>query len=111
MINVFSTGLDRSLKLILSRPRPDASGDGLPDVVDCRDALLAPEAELTPAQRPLRALLDACRDDPARFQQEVLGRRLWWKQVEVCRAIARSPVTVVPAAGRNALGRTADDLR
>jgi hypothetical protein len=47
--------------------------------------------------RPLRTLLDACRDDPARFQEEVLGRRLWSKQVEVCNAIARSPVTVVPA--------------
>ena len=45
----------------------------------------------------MRTLLDACRDDPARFQEEVLGRRLWAKQVEVCRAIARSPITVVPA--------------
>ena len=51
----------------------------------------------TPALRPVRALLDACRDDPARFHEEVLGRRLWSKQVEVCQAIARSPVTVVPA--------------
>ena len=42
-------------------------------------------------------MLDACRDDPARFHEEVLGRRLWSKQVEVCQAIARSPVTVVPA--------------
>ena len=42
-------------------------------------------------------LLEACRDDPARFQEEVLGRRLWAKQVEVCQAIARSPITVVPA--------------
>ena len=32
-----------------------------------------------------------------RFQEEVLGRRLWAKQVEVCGAIARSPITVVPA--------------
>ena len=46
---------------------------------------------------PCTALLDGCRDDPARFHEEVLGRRLWWKQVEVCNAIARSPVTVVPA--------------
>ena len=45
----------------------------------------------------MRTLLDACRDDPARFQEEVLGRRLWAKQVEVCQAIARSPITVVPA--------------
>ena len=43
------------------------------------------------------ALLDACRDDPARFHEEVLGRRLWSKQVAVCKEIARSPVTVVPA--------------
>ena len=45
----------------------------------------------------MRTLLEACRDDPARFQEEVLGRRLWAKQVEVCQAIARSPITVVPA--------------
>src|SRR5207302_2169149 len=44
-----------------------------------------------------RALLEACRDDPARFQAEVLGRCLWSKQIEVCEAIARSPITVVPA--------------
>ena len=67
------------------------------DEVDCRDVLLTPAAELTPAMKPVRALLDACRDDPARFQEEVLGRTLWSKQVEVCQAIARSPVTVVPA--------------
>ena len=60
-------------------------------------ALLTAVAELTPALRPVRTLLEACRDDPARFQEEVLGRRLWAKQVEVCQAIARSPITVVPA--------------
>ncbi len=59
--------------------------------------LLTPAAELAPAARPIRELLEACRDDPARFHEEVLGRTLWSKQVAVCREMARSPVTVVPA--------------
>jgi hypothetical protein len=70
-----------------------------PAEIDCRELLRAPApaAEIDPAHRALRALLEACRDDPARFQEEVLGRRLWWKQTEVCQAIARSAITVVPA--------------
>ena len=59
--------------------------------------LLASAADIPAAHQPIRELLDACRDDPARFHEEVLGRQLWHKQVEVCKAIARSPVTVVPA--------------
>ena len=55
-------------------------GTGAGTEVDCRSALLTAVAELTPALRPVRTLLDACRDDPARFQEEVLGRRLWAKQ-------------------------------
>ena len=89
--------LNRFLGLVHSRPGPAPLRGGAAEAVDCRDALLTPAAELTPALRPVRALLDACRDDPARFQEEVLGRRLWSKQAEVCQAIARSPVTVVPA--------------
>ena len=96
-MNVNSSDVQRIVGLMRSRPQPAAGRVGARDAVDCRDALLTPAAELTPALRPVRALLDACRDDPARFQQEVLGRRLWWKQVEVCNAIARSPITVVPA--------------
>src|ERR1700729_1529562 len=45
----------------------------------------------------LTAELVACHDDPARFQAHILGRELWSKQIEVCHAIARSPITVVPA--------------
>ncbi len=75
----------------------DGPKDVAPEDVDCRDLLLMPADELAPAVRPIRALLDACRDDPARFHEEVLGRTLWWKQVAVCKEIARSPVTVVPA--------------
>ena len=75
----------------------DLAGAGAGTEADCRTALLTAVAELTPALKPVRMLLDACRDDPARFQEEVLGRRLWAKQVEVCQAIARSPITVVPA--------------
>jgi hypothetical protein len=37
------------------------------------------------------------RDDPVQFHEKVLGRKLWSKQVEVCEAIARNPITVVPA--------------
>ena len=74
-----------------------AAGAAAGTEVDCRSALLTAGAEPTPELRPVRTLLDACRDDPARFQEEVLGRRLWAKQVEVCQAIARSPITVVPA--------------
>ena len=68
-----------------------------PLLVDARTALTTPYEQLTPDLWPLRSLLDACRDDPARFQAEVLGRKLWSKQIEVCHAIARSPITVVPA--------------
>jgi hypothetical protein len=42
-------------------------------------------------------VLDACHDDPSLFNEAVLGRSLWSKQIEVCDAIARSPITVVPA--------------
>src|SRR5262249_20167837 len=65
--------------------------------VDCRDLLVTPIDQLDPGPKRLRALLEACRDDPARFQAEVLGRRLWSRRVEVCHAIARSPIPVVPA--------------
>src|SRR3954470_21192912 len=44
-----------------------------------------------------RRLLEACRDDPAMFNDAVLGRQLWHRQIEVCDAIAKSPITVVPA--------------
>jgi hypothetical protein len=64
---------------------------------DCRELLLKPLAALDPAQRGIRALLDVCRDDPARFQDEVLGRQLWSKQIAVCHAVAQHPITVVPA--------------
>ena len=75
-----------------------AAEPAAPAVLDCRTALLAPEdARRLPTWQPLSALLEACRDDPARFQEEVLGRTLWSKQVEVCEAMARSPITVVPA--------------
>jgi hypothetical protein len=61
--------------------------------------LLAPPSgeDASPAQQAVRELLAACRNDPARFQKEVLGRELWWRQNDICAAIARSPVTVVPA--------------
>jgi hypothetical protein len=41
--------------------------------------------------------LAAYRDEPARFNAEVLGRELWSKQVEVCEAVSRYPTTIVPA--------------
>jgi hypothetical protein len=67
-------------------------------LLDCRTALLAPlDARCMPDWQPLAALLAACRDDPVRFQAEVLGRTLWTKQAAVCAAVARSPITVVPA--------------
>ena len=69
----------------------------VPKPVDCRDLLRIPAEQLAPALQPLRATLDACRDDPARFNDEVLGRALWAKQVEVCAAVAKTPITVVPA--------------
>jgi hypothetical protein len=74
-----------------------AAGSGARRQYDWRALLLVPPEERDPELQPLGALLDACRDDPARFQEEVLGRRLWWKQTAVCAAVARSPVTVVPA--------------
>src|SRR5262249_12036214 len=64
--------------------------------LDGRTALLAsPDARRMPTWQPLAALLAACRDDPARFQAEVLGRTLWDRQVAVCAAAARSPITDV----------------
>jgi hypothetical protein len=44
-----------------------------------------------------REVLESLRDDPAGFQEIVLGRQLWAKQVEVCEAIARYPIVTVPA--------------
>jgi hypothetical protein len=44
-----------------------------------------------------RAILAACRDDPALFQTAVLGRELYDRQTDVCNAVATSPITVVPA--------------
>src|SRR3954466_8423350 len=58
--------------------------------VDCRDLLeLADEAGPL-AAHPAGTLLLDCRDDPARFNSEVLGRTLWSRQVEVCQAVAHS---------------------
>jgi hypothetical protein len=37
------------------------------------------------------------RDDPCGFAAIVLGRELWSKQAEICRAVLTHPVTVVPA--------------
>jgi hypothetical protein len=68
-----------------------------PLLVDARTALVTPVDQLTPDLWPLRSLLDACLDDPARFQREVLGRSPWSKQVEVCDAVAKTHTTVVPA--------------
>ena len=89
--------------LLARDSRPDMAAAGaveraVPAVLDCRTALLAPEdARRLPTWPPLAALLAACRDDPARFQAEVLGRTLWTRQVAVCEAVAKSPITVVPA--------------
>lgn len=52
----------------------------------------------------MRQALERLRSDPAAFNALVLGRRLWSKQVAVCEAIAKSPITVVPA-GR-AIGKS-----
>ena len=71
-------------------PGPETAAAGAaepaaPAVLDCRTALLAPEdARRLPTWQPPGALLAACRDDPARFQAEVLGRTLWTRQVAVC---------------------------
>lgn len=43
------------------------------------------------------ALLAECRDDPALFCAEFLGDTLWSKQIDICNAVARSPITVIPA--------------
>lgn len=48
-------------------------------------------------EEQLGELMTRLRDRPADFQRIVLGRDLWSKQVEVCDAVARSPITVVPA--------------
>jgi hypothetical protein len=54
----------------------------------------------SPASNPLddeAEILEAYRDDPAGFQEVILGRDLWHKQVAICEAVAHSPITVVPA--------------
>jgi hypothetical protein len=72
--------------------RPETAAAAEPPVLDCRTALLAPpDARRLPIWQPLAALLAACRDDPARFQAEVLGRTLWTRQLAVCAAAASSP--------------------
>ncbi|MGH9548578.1 MAG: hypothetical protein ACRD3W_04350, partial [Terriglobales bacterium] len=66
-------------------------------MVDVRTILTTPPEALPPDLRPIRTLLDDCRDDPARFHAEVLGRELWTKQIDVCDAVAKTPITLVPA--------------
>jgi hypothetical protein len=69
--------------LLVGESRPDtatatATEPAAAPALDCRTALLAPpDAQRLPNWQPLGALLAACRDDPARFQAEVLGRTLW----------------------------------
>ena len=50
----------------------------------------------TPLQET-QEILESLRDDPAGFQEIVLGRKLWSKQIEVCDAIARYPIVTIPA--------------
>ena len=79
------------------RKRPkDGQKEAPAEEVDCRDLLLAPAEELAPSCGRSGSCSTRAATTP-RFQEEVLGRRLWAKQVEVCQAIARSPITVVPA--------------
>jgi hypothetical protein len=52
----------------------------------------------------IRALLDACRDDPALFQTAVLGRTPWSKQIAVCDSVAKFPMTIVP--GGRSIGKS-----
>lgn len=49
------------------------------------------------ALQETQEILRAFRDDPAGFNEVVLGRKLWAKQAEVCEAIARYPIVTVPA--------------
>ena len=64
--------------------------------VDCRNVLLAAVAELTPELRPVRTLLDACRDDPARFRMRCSGTALGQAGRGLPGGCAE-PITVVPA--------------
>jgi hypothetical protein len=50
-----------------------------------------------PDSSVVRSVLERFRDDPAGFNKYILGRDLWSRQVEVCRSVAESPITVVPA--------------
>ncbi len=52
---------------------------------------------LCPSHSTPRSVLERLRDRPAAFQRLILGRELWAKQIDVCNAVARSPITVVPA--------------
>jgi hypothetical protein len=53
------------------------------------------EAATAAADRPD---FERFRDDPAAFNRDVLGRSLYDRQIAVCDAVARSPVTLIPAA-------------
>lgn len=48
-------------------------------------------------RQKIRKTLESLRDKPARFQERILGRELWSKQVDVCNAVSEYPITVVPA--------------
>jgi hypothetical protein len=94
--------------LLAGGSAPD-SAPSAPSILDCRSALLAPsETKYLPTWQSLPALLEACRDDPARFQAEVLGRTLWSRQVAVCAAVAKRPIT---GASAGSTGRPAGDRR
>lgn len=66
--------------------------------------LEVPESASAAEDAEVAAVLEACRDDPALFNDAVLGRTLWKKQIDICDTVAVSPITVVPA-GR-AIGKS-----
>lgn len=46
-----------------------------------------------------------CKDNPARFNRRVLGRKpYWWRQGEICESVLKYPTTLVPAG--NSVGKS-----
>ncbi len=55
--------------------------------------------------KPLRSELDACRDDPSRFNETILCRAsYWWRQEEICRSVVANRTTCGPSG--NGVGKS-----
>jgi phage terminase large subunit len=76
---------------------------GAPSVM--RSGRLASRAVLRRQTENDRREREACRDDPSRFNETILGREPYWsKQEEICESVVKYPITCVKTG--NGIGKT-----